>query len=253
MPKSVRIISPAKLNLCLDILKKDRSGYHQIQTVFHEEKSLCDIVKINESKEIDSLSIVKAPSFPKNRLSKDINQNLALKALQLIKFKYKIKKIVQIEIQKNIPYSSGLGGASSNAAAVLKGLNKLWKLQLTTKELLKLAAKLGSDVPFFIIGGTAFGTHYGEIVQPLNPIKGIEFKIHAKSSGDRQKTKTAYANLDLKKCGQNLEKTREMLLAINQNDPQKILKNLHNDFEIAGRDHLCGSGPSTFEAKIATL
>lgn len=238
----MKILSPAKLNLCLDILEKDRSGYHQIQTVFYEEKSLCDIVKINNSKESDSLSIARGTTKTEN--------SLALTALQLLKKNYKIKKFAHIEIEKNIPFSSGLGGASSNAAAVLKGLNKMWKLDLTEKELLKLAAKLGMDVPFFILGGVALGTNYGEVIERLSPIKNLKFKIVAKSSLDIKKTQNAYAKLNLENCGKNTNKTLQMLTAIKNKDNKKILENLHNDFEtifpIPKNHHLCGSGPSVY-------
>ncbi len=238
----MKILSPAKLNLCLDIIKKDPSGYHQIQTVFYEEKSLCDIVKINKSKELDTLSIAKATTKTED--------NLAFRALQLLKKNCKIKKFVSIEIEKNIPFSSGLGGASSNAAAVLKGLNKLWKLDLTEKELIKLAAKLGMDVPFFIFGGVALGTHYGEVIERLPAVKNLKFKIVAKSSPEIKKTQNAYAKLNLENCGKNTHKTLQMLTAIKNNDTKKILENLHNDFEtifpVPKNHHLCGSGPSTY-------
>lgn len=254
----MQILSPAKLNLCLDIIKKDRSGYHQIQTILHEEKSLYDTIKINKSKEIDNVSTLNSPqksqkssTNPKPILNKD---NLAFKALRLLKFTYKIKKFAAIKIEKNIPIASGLGGASSNAAAILKGLNKLWKLDLTEQELQNLAAKLGCDVPFFIKGGTAFCTHYGEIIEPLKTINTLKFTTYPKFSPDPLKTKNTYGKLDLKKCGRDVAKTAAFLKALEADNIDQILANMHNDFEtlipISPGLHLCGSGPSTFQAKI---
>lgn len=245
----MQILASAKLNLCLDILKKDSNGYHQIQTVIHEEKSLHDVLEINEPKDKDNVSILNTPSFPQNVAT---TRNLAYQALQLLKDTYKIKKFADIQIQKNIPIASGLGGGSSNAAATLKGLNKLWKLDLSEKELLQLAAKLGCDVAFFIVGGTSLATNYGEIIKPLKPIQGIEFNITAISSANPEKTKSAYAAVDLAKCAKNLEKTTKLLAAIEACNNQEIIENLHNDFEtvfpVATGRHLCGSGPSAFTA-----
>lgn len=184
------------------------------------------------------------------------NDNLAHKALILLKTTYKIKKLASVTIKKNIPIASGLGGASSDAAATLKGLNELWKLKISTKKLLTLAAKLGMDVPFFILGGTALATHFGEKIKALKPIN-IKFKISPKSAEDSSKkshtskTASAYSSLDLSLCGKNLAQTKLLLKAIEKSDHKSILANLHNDFETISPQkkdhHLSGSGPSTFK------
>lgn len=187
------------------------------------------------------------------------DQNLAYQALRLIRATYakKIsqqgpKKFIHITIKKNIPVSSGLGGASSDAAAVLKGLNTFWNLKIPTRKLLALAARLGMDVPFFIIGGTALGTHFGEKITPLPPLKNIKFKIFAKSANSQSffskqlnrsstksaghaqqisqsKTKSAhpprsapsktalsYSSLDLSLCGKNTAKTKALIKILKQ-------------------------------------
>ena len=247
MPKSIKIKSSAKINLCLDILKRLPSGWHEIQTIFYELKSLHDLIEIKETQAKDELSTVFNPQKFKNPPTIQQKDNLAYKALKLLKKNYKIKKFANITIYKNIPLSSGLGGASSNAAAVLKGLNKLWKLKLGKKELAALAAKLGSDVPFFIYGGCALGTHYGEIIQPLKKIN-LKLKIIEKSSNNPKKTKSAYQKLNLKNCAKNLEKTQKLLAAIKSGNKKEILKNIHNDFETTQKVpkgfHLSGAGPS---------
>lgn len=226
---------------------------HEIQTVFHEAKSLQDRIEIFGTKENDKTSIV---NHPKNSLIK-MGDNLAHRALKLIKKACKCEKNVHIEIQKNIPISSGLGGASSNAAAVLKGLNDFWGLNLGTEKLLDLAKELGADVPFFIIGGTALGTGTGENLKPLTPIMCLQFKINPKSSSIENKTATQYQQIDLAKCAKNLDKTEKLLHAIEEENPQKIIENLHNDFETLPEysnlspSHLSGAGPSTFTAVLA--
>ncbi len=187
-----------------------------------------------------------------------LEKNLAFLALKLIKKTYKIKKFASITIAKNIPIASGLGGASSDAAATLKGLNKLWNLKISQKKLLALAAKLGMDVPFFITGGTALATHFGEKITPLPPLN-IKFKIFptAASGSERaltSKTTTAYSSLDLSLCGKKISQTKLLLSAIKKSDKKAILATLHNDFEthpsykniLKKGHHLSGSGPSTF-------
>jgi 4-diphosphocytidyl-2-C-methyl-D-erythritol kinase len=128
----------------------------------------------------------------------------------------------------------------------------LWNLKISRKKLLALAAKLGMDVPFFIFGGTALATHFGEKIKALKPIKNIKFKINPASSVSTSKTASAYASLDLSLCGKNLTKTKSILKAIKKSDKKSILANLHNDFETISPqttpNHLSGSGPSTFTA-----
>ncbi|MFA7685185.1 MAG: 4-(cytidine 5'-diphospho)-2-C-methyl-D-erythritol kinase, partial [Candidatus Gracilibacteria bacterium] len=165
-----------------------------------------------------------------------------------------IKKFVKIKIKKNIPFASGLGGGSSDAAAILKGLNKLWKLKLSKSSLADLGAKLGMDVPFFIYGGTALGEHYGEKITKLPTIKNIKFKIYpGKTPLISQKTQTAYQKLSLKKCGQNLFKTKLLIQGIKTKNKKLIIENLHNDFEtvtkVSINHHLSGAGPTSFTVR----
>ncbi|MBD3360254.1 hypothetical protein GF366_00460 [Candidatus Peregrinibacteria bacterium] len=219
-----------------------------------------DELKIFDTQDRDKLSISKKlGSRYTNQLIKPEN-NLAFKALKLIKATYNIKKIVKIVINKQIPPSSGLGGASSDAAAVLKGLNELWKIKLSQKQLMKLAEKLGKDVPFFIIGGTALGTHFGEKIKPLKPIKSVKFKILPTEKwpklpekiDPKNKTEKMYGLLDLSNCGQNQKKTKTLLQAVRTQNKSGIINNIHNDFEtlISAPDnaHLSGSGPAVFTA-----
>lgn len=247
----IKISAPAKINLCLDILEKDESGYHEIQTVFHELPNLADELEIYKTKESDNTSIVHAPQNTYSNHLITQENNLAHKALKLLKNDQRISTNIAITIHKRIPIASGLGGASSDAAAVLKALNELWRLNLSTDELINLASQLGADVPFFILGGTALGEHYGEKLTPLKPIKNIRFEIQPQENSHENKTAKMYASLDLTKCGQNLNQTKLLLEAIENEDSQKIIQNLHNDFETISPTkkgiHLTGSGPSTFK------
>lgn len=165
MPKVLKVSSSAKLNLYLEILNKRPDGYHNLRTVF-ERISLNDTLTL---KEIDS---------PEIRIisdSKDIprdSRNLAYKAAEILKDDLGIEKGLEIRIKKIIPVGAGLGGGSSNAASVLLGLNRLWRLGLSRGRLLGYAARLGSDVSFFIYNCPyALGTSRGEKIRPLKSWK----------------------------------------------------------------------------------
>ena len=235
----MQITAPAKLNLCLDIIKREPSGFHQIQTIFCTYPKLSNAIKIKETPEPHDTSIAQP-------------HQLARRAVELIRQKFQIKKPLKITIDQKIPFSSGLGGASSDAAAILKALNQIWSLSLTQSQLLDLAAELGSDVPFFILDTpVALGTNYGEKVQPLPSLpESLEFQVYPQSSPDHNKTATQFAALDLSKCGQNTSKTQAFIQALHDQDHEALISNLHNDFETLTPPpqghHLSGSGPSTF-------
>lgn len=152
------IKSPAKLNLFLNITKKRSDGYHDIETYFqlinlYDEISL----KINEASDI---------SFNSNNSELNTNDNLCVKAAEILRSHVKSKKNLSalIELKKNIPVGGGLGGGSSNAAMVLLGLNNLWKCNLPKEQLNSLGEKLGADVPLFINGFSAYGKGKGNIL-----------------------------------------------------------------------------------------
>jgi len=156
MIKIIRIKSPAKVNLFLEVLGKRPDGYHELNTIM-QEISLCDTIEIKEQ----SSGITIQTNHPDLAGGKS---NLIYKAADLFKKHYRINKGVHIKLTKKIPIGGGLGGGSSNAAYTLKGLNQLWDMKLSEAELSMLAAKLGSDVPFFIYGKTALCKGRGEIV-----------------------------------------------------------------------------------------
>ena len=138
----LKLLSPAKVNLFLEVLGKRPDGYHEIETVM-QTVSLCDQLEFREIK-----TGIKVTSHHPNL--PDGPRNLIYQAAHLIKQRYQIRQGINIFIDKRIPIGAGLGGGSSNAATTLVGLNKLWKLGLPETELSCLAAQLGSDVPFFI-------------------------------------------------------------------------------------------------------
>ena len=148
----------AKINLGLDIVGKRPDGYHEVNMVM-QSIALADEIELLPAEKI-SVTTDKA-DIPDGR------ENLAWKAAMLMAEKYGQNPNVQIRIRKKIFSAAGLAGGSADAAAVLRGLNRLWQLGLSAEELEALAAELGSDVPFCVRGGTAAATGRGEILEPL--------------------------------------------------------------------------------------
>jgi len=151
----------AKINLFLDIIERRTDGYHEIKTVF-QTVSLADELHFKESFSEISLSC-NCKDLPCNE------SNLIYKAIELVKQEYSINKGIEVYLSKNIPLFAGLGGGSSNAATTIKSLNKLWKLNMSQEDMLEIAKRIGSDVPFFIRGGTVLAEGRGEKLVSLLP------------------------------------------------------------------------------------
>ena len=154
------VLAPAKLNLTLEVLAKRQDGFHEIRSVI-QIINLCDSLHFQLSQGIE---------FKSNMPDWIPEDSLVSRAASLIQEATGCRKGATIEVDKRIPLLSGLGGDSSDAAATLRGLDKLWELTLSRNELLKLAVQLGSDVAFFLYGGTALVEGRGEIVTPLPPL-----------------------------------------------------------------------------------
>lgn len=149
----------AKINLTLSILKKREDGYHALASVM-QTISLCDTLRIQTTTNDEVTCAVDVPELRND-------SNLALRAARLLREEGHLTSGVALELRKEIPAQGGLGGGSSDAAAVLTALNRLWSLNLSRARLEELGARLGSDVPFFIRGGTALVEGRGEYVTPL--------------------------------------------------------------------------------------
>lgn len=153
--------SYAKVNLHLRILGKRDDGFHDLCTVF-QAISLRDELTFTESNEI-ALTCSDA-SIPAD------GRNLILQAAEKLQIRLSVGKGARIHLEKRIPSPGGLGGGSSNAAVTLLGLRRLWQLNVSDAELHAIAAELGSDVPFFLYGGTALGTGRGEVIEQLDDV-----------------------------------------------------------------------------------
>jgi len=272
----MKIKSYAKINLCLDVLKKS-GKFHAIRTVLRQIDLYDEIIikKIPGGKIKISYDDPAGPCGPKNTAYRAAH--LLRKYAAAIKPKSaRVKNPpgnricgVEIFIKKNIPVASGLGGGSGNGAAVLRALNKLWGLNLPKMALLDLAAKIGMDTPFFIDGGTALGTHYGEKITPLPdfPLPPYLIAMCGKKSG----TGNVYGLLNLNKTAKKTGLTTQLIQSLKtkkkihpgnffHNDFETALKNKPKDKKMAGTKklfglllqtgadvvHLCGSGPAVY-------
>ena len=260
--------SPAKINLHLEIIGKREDGYHELAMIM-QNIDLSDYIEF-ENNQIGEIKL--------NSNSKDLSlndDNLIIKAANHIKEISKDKELgANIFLKKNIPIGAGLAGGSSNAAATLVGLNKLWDLNLDYETILLLAAKLGSDVPFFVDGGCQFCFGRGEILEKYNSkfdygvillknpnisISTIDtYKKYSKEFcpkyfTETQKTKDIRNDLringfkDNKFLGQRIKVKNDLQVIVEkENDSVKkalyLLSNLQNCFSFS----MSGSGPTCF-------
>jgi len=181
----MRLTVPAKVNLHLAVGRRRRDGYHSLVTLFHTV-GLCDELVLGPARDLR----FRASGLP----SPAGSANLCVRAAALLRDCFAPGHGARIVLRKRIPAGAGLGGGSADAAATLAGLARLWKLRLPRRALAALAARLGSDVPFFLSGGAAVGKGRGERLTPVaSRLRGwaVVFKPPFGIS-----TRRAYAALD---------------------------------------------------------
>ncbi len=179
----------AKINLGLDIVGRRSDGYHLLRMVM-QTLSLHDTVTVRASEGASGIRTV-----TDSDLVPDDSHNLAFRAAGLLAEKYHIDEGIEIGIRKRIPVAAGLAGGSSDAAAVLKAMNRLFNLGLDVKELQRLGLSLGADVPYCIEGGTRLSEGIGEILTPVVPeLKGLSVLLIKPDRG--VSTKEVYEAFD---------------------------------------------------------
>ena len=187
---SVKEHAYAKVNLYLDVINKREDNFHDIKTVMHTV-SLSDDITVTVKKSAQTavrLSVLGHPKLPTD------SRNLAVRAAELFLNTTLISAEVDIRLVKRIPVAAGMAGGSSDAAAVLRAMNKAFKRPLTEKRLLELAAELGSDVPYCLIGGTALCYGRGERMDRLP--EQLSLKLVLAIADEYVSTPAAYAELD---------------------------------------------------------
>lgn len=217
---SIVLNANAKINLSLDVLGKRQDGYHEVRMIM-QAISLHDIVSIEV---IDSGIEV---SCNRNWVPTG-EKNIAYKAAILMLEKYSVKKGLRIGINKNIPVAAGLAGGSTDAAAVLTGINNLFNLGINDNELMLLGKQIGADVPFCLKGGTALSEGIGEKLTYLHPFKDVSIVLVK----PRVSVSTAwvYSNLEIDKITSRPD-TDFLIKAIEFGDINKLAQNMKNVLE----------------------
>lgn len=217
-----------KINLFLDVISKKENGFHEIKSVM-QSVSLCDraIVSASRSTKSEIKISCNIPYIPCDE------RNIAHKAASLFLKKSGITAEVDINLQKRIPVSGGMAGGSTNAAAVLRALNKLFGGALPSAELYKAAEELGSDVPFCLMGKTALCEGRGEILTPLE--NSAKLLLLIVPSSESVSTPWAYSRLDQvfgDFLGRDMSERYSLLAnALKNGDAHGVAKNMYNIFE----------------------
>ena len=214
----------AKINLTLDILGTREDGYHEVAMIM-QEISLHDTLSMGKINQGISLTIV--IEGQQGTLPAD-ESNLCWKAAALVQKEYNLQEGVEIHLTKRIPMAAGLAGGSADAAAVLKGMNHLFRLGMTEARLCELGARLGSDIPFCIMGGTMLATGRGEILTRLPSFPRLSVVL-AKPPVDVS-TAWAYKTYDAGYDGPHPD-NEAMLEAIHGGDAHKAADLLCNVLE----------------------
>jgi 4-diphosphocytidyl-2-C-methyl-D-erythritol kinase len=242
--RSYSLIAPAKINLHLEIIGDRPDGYHELAMVL-QGIDLADRIDINANGTDQFRLHCDHPEVPADE------SNLAYKAAKLMaqEFPDAFEQYggANITIDKHIPVGAGLAGGSTDGAAVLVGLDLIWGLGLTQGELQDLAAKLGSDVPFCIAGGTAIATGRGEQLSPLPSFDSLyavlakyrslsvstawAYQTYRKQFGDSYPAIAATGSVPGTTPPKQRAHAGEIVAAIMQHDGAKIGKLLHNDLE----------------------
>lgn len=150
----------AKINLSLEVVGRRPDGYHELRTIF-QTIDLHDLLEIEATATPDVRLTCDDPNLPCDE------RNLVVRAAQALQAAAQTRRGARIRLQKRIPTQAGLGGGSSDAAATLLALRRLWAVNVSDAELHRIAAGLGADVPFFLTGGTALGLGRGDVIHPL--------------------------------------------------------------------------------------
>lgn len=245
MRSQVVVAAPAKINLQLAVGRARKDGFHPLATVY-QAISLCDEIVVRPSARTQ-LSVVgdgvDATDVPTD------DTNLALRAAALLAARHGITDGVEMVIRKRIPVSGGMAGGSADAAGALVACDALWETRTPREELMAIAAELGSDVPFCLVGGTAIGSGRGEIVTPAMA-RGHYWWVIA-ISGNGLSTAQVYAEFDKlhgRAAVPEPEISEPLMSALRSGDVEKLGAALDNDLQPAAirlrpeLEHLLATG-----------
>lgn len=219
--EEVVIDAHGKINLALDVLYLRDDGYHEINTIM-QQIDLKDTITLRNIEGDRAIIECNSEEIPLDE------SNLAYKAWEKIVEKTNLLRGIHITIDKNIPVAAGLAGGSTNAAAVLKGLNLLWNLNLSQERLMEIGAEIGADVPFCILGGTAHARGIGE---KLKKIRSFSNKLILLANiGKPVSSAYVYNKLDLENRSKRID-VDKIVEYIEEDDVKKVAENMENIME----------------------
>lgn len=184
----MRLRAMAKINLGLDVIRRREDGYHEVRMIMQTIR-MYDTLEIRRKKTPGISLSVNLPYIPCD------GRNLVYKAAKLLMDEFQVEEGLSIRLNKFIPVAAGMAGGSSDAAAAFVGVNRLFRLGLSTRELMDRAVKVGADVPYCVMRGTALAEGIGEKLTPLPPLPDCHILVG--KPGINVSTKTAYENLKL--------------------------------------------------------
>ncbi|MCR5580441.1 MAG: 4-(cytidine 5'-diphospho)-2-C-methyl-D-erythritol kinase [Pseudobutyrivibrio sp.] len=184
---SINLKALGKINIGLDVTGVRADGYHEVRMIM-QTVNLFDKVTITKSKDSSVTMSTNLRFLPIN------DDNLCIKAAKLLLDEFHINTGVHIDLEKHIPVAAGMAGGSTDAAAVLFGINKIFNLKLNSKDLMERGVKLGADVPYCVMRGTALAEGIGEVLTPLNPM--VKCPVLIAKPGISVSTKQVYESLD---------------------------------------------------------
>jgi 4-diphosphocytidyl-2-C-methyl-D-erythritol kinase len=217
----------AKINLNLHIHPKKNGDQFTPLTLINYQINISDQLEfINQKNKIELIC------YPENTLPSDESNLIFQAAIKLKEFSKNQKLGVRIILHKNIPITAGMAGGSSDAATTLKALIKLWQIKIPRQKLIKIASSLGKDIPYFFSSSLCYLTGYGDRPHRLS-IKPPKFYLVIVYPNNSQKPSTGwmFQHLNFSQTGKKLYKSNLLLSAIKSKNKNKILQNLHNDFE----------------------
>lgn len=223
MIKHLGLKAYGKVNLGLDVVRKREDGYHEVRMIM-QTVGVYDKIDLRRSQEPGIRVETNLYYLPNNE------NNLAYKAARLLMEEFGVKEGVDIQIRKFIPVAAGMAGGSTDAAAVLFGVNKMFTLGLSMEELMERGVKLGADVPYCVMRGTALSEGIGEILTPLPPMPQCKILIAKPSLS--VSTKFVYENLRLNTLKPEEHPDIDRIAdAIRRQDLYAVAKNLGNLLE----------------------
>ena len=231
-PVSVTVRAPAKINVYLGVGRVRDDGFHPLETVY-QAVSLYDDVTVTSAEEWSVTTMVAGPHVDPSTIPGD-DTNIAIRAGKALLAHHGLDRAAAIEISKAIPVAGGMAGGSADAAATLVALDRLWSLDTADEDLLAIAADLGSDVPFSLVGGTATGVGRGEIVTPVEDNGSWWWVVIFNDEG--LSTPSVYGAYDLLEEGDHDYRIRSGLLDTLRDpagNPDGLPIYLYNDLETA--------------------